>query len=102
MGLIEAGLLGDVGEGAVAVVVVERVVMHAGDEDVGMAIVVVVADGHADVEAGAGEAGCVGDVGEFAVAVVAEEAVAIFRRVFFRVAMSAPLVKKISGRPSPL
>ena len=72
----DARLLGDVGERAVAVVVVQRAAAVRGDEDVGVAVVVVVGDGaaHAELRA-AGDAGLVGDVGERAVAVVLVERV---------------------------
>ena len=53
----DAGFRGDVGEGAVAVVVIENVAAEAGDVEVGPAVVVVVADGSAHGEAGSGEAG---------------------------------------------
>jgi hypothetical protein len=43
-GLDQAGLLGDVGEGAVAVVAIERVLAVVGDEEIVVAVVVVVAD----------------------------------------------------------
>ena len=47
------GLLGDVGKGAVAVVVVEDGAAVAGDEQVGVAVVVVVGGGDGDaVEVG--------------------------------------------------
>src|SRR5580698_611294 len=78
--LVEAGFLGDVGEGAVAVVVIERVAVDAEDEEIGMAVVIVVAYRGADVEAGSCEAGLRCNVGESAVAVVAEEAIEVFRR----------------------
>ena len=45
-----------------------------------MAVVVVIADRDADVEAGSCEPGLLCHIGEFAVAVVAEEAIAVFRR----------------------
>ena len=73
LALAEAGGVGDVDERALAGVAEESVLADAGDEDVGKAVVVVVADGHAhavefDIETGAG-----GYVGEGAVAVVAVE-----------------------------
>ena len=72
----EARLLADVGEGAVAVVVIENRPAVGGDEEVGKAVVVVVADGHAHAEGPAGDAGLLGDVGERAVAIVLVERVA--------------------------
>ena len=65
---------GDVGEGAVAVVVVEDVLAVVGDEEIVEAVVVVVADAAGLAPAGfVLEAGAVGDVGEGAVAIVFEE-----------------------------
>ena len=64
----EAGGLGDVLEGAVAVVAEERVAAQAGDEEVGVAVVVVVAGGDAEVVAPPGHARRLGHVGEGAVA----------------------------------
>ena len=69
----DAGLFADVGEGAVAVVVVENVLAEVGDEQVFEAVVVVVADADALSPAGVGHAGLCGDVGESAVAIVLEE-----------------------------
>ena len=53
----EAGLFADIGEGAVAVVVIENRAAVGGDEDVGEAVVVVVARRHAHAEGAAGHAG---------------------------------------------
>ena len=53
----DAGLLGNVGERAVVVVVVEAVLAEVGDVDVGPAVVVVVADGDAESPAVVGDAG---------------------------------------------
>ncbi len=69
----DSGFLGDVGEGAVVVVVVEAVLAEVGDVDVGPAVVVVVGDGDAEAPAFVGDAGFGGDVGEGAVVVVMEE-----------------------------
>ena len=71
----DMGLDGDVGEGAVAIVVEELVVIDAGDVEVDESVVVVVSGGDAHGVAEAGEAGLRGDVGEGSVAVVVEEAV---------------------------
>src|SRR5580658_8668387 len=73
-GLQEAGAFGDVGEGAVAVVVIENVLAVVGDEEVVIAIVVVVADAAGLSPAGADvEAGTLGDIGESAVAIIFEK-----------------------------
>ena len=68
----QAGLVGDVREGAVAVVAIQRAAPVRGDENVGVAVVVVVGHrtAHAELFAAA-DAGRVGDVREGAIAVVA-------------------------------
>src|SRR5262249_18646995 len=71
----DAGFCCDIGESAVAVVVVEQVGAELRDEEIGEAVVVVVAPDAAEAVVGAGDAGGVGDVGEGAVAVVAVEGV---------------------------
>ena len=68
-----AGFFGDVGEGAVVVVVVETVLAEVGDVDVGPAVVVVVGDGYAYAPAVVGDSSFIGDVGEGAVVIVVEE-----------------------------
>src|SRR5271170_2987589 len=73
---------GYIREGAVAIVVVERVLAVVGDEQVGIAIVVVVTDRHAHsvvARSCAGESGGLGDVGEAAILVLAIEAVPVTR-----------------------
>ena len=65
-----AGFIGDVGERAVAIVVIKDIASELGDKEIGEAVVVVVAPNAAEAIAGAGDAGFVGDVGERAVAVV--------------------------------
>ena len=72
----QAGLLADIGEGAVAVVVVENGPAVGGDEEVGEAVVIVVADRHAHAEGAAGHARLFGHIGERAVAIVLVERVA--------------------------
>ena len=71
----EAGPLGDVAEGAVAVVVVEHVLSPIRDEDVVEAVVVVVADSDGRGPSGPPQARFVGHVGERTVAIVFVEAV---------------------------
>ena len=80
VGLREAGCFGDVGERAVAIVVVERVAVDAGDKDVFVPVVIVIADGDTDIVSGSSEASLFGDVGKRAISVVAEEPVPIFGR----------------------
>ena len=76
--------------------------MDAGNENVGVPVVVIIADRDSDVEAGSLEPGLLCDIREGAVAIIAKQPVVVLRRRLFSVAISAPLVKKISGRPSPL
>jgi hypothetical protein len=76
----EAGLRRDVGEGSIAVVVVQRAVMHAADEDVFVTVVIVIANRDARVVTRAGQTRRFGHVREMAVAIVAEQAIEILRR----------------------
>ena len=70
---------GDIGEGAIAVVVEELIAVHAGDVEVDEAIVVVIASGNAHGVAGALESCFFGHVGEGAVTVVTVETIPIAR-----------------------
>jgi len=69
----DAGFFADVGESAVAVVVVENIFAEVGDEEIVETVVVVVADADGLSPAGMGEAGFGGDIGEGAVAIIFEE-----------------------------
>src|SRR5262249_25859252 len=71
----DPGSFADVGERAVAVVVVEDVLSVVGDVEIGVAVVVVVADAHALSPPGMNQAGYLGDIGESAIVVVAIEMV---------------------------
>ena len=73
--LLQARLRGDVGERAVAVVVIEHVLAAAGDEQIVEAVVVVVADGDRRRPARARQARFRRHVGERAVAVVLVQAI---------------------------
>ena len=95
----DAGFLGDVGEGAVVVVVVEAVLAEVADVDVGPAVVVVVADGHAEAPAVVGHAGFCGDVGEGAVVVVVEER-GVRRRGFAGQRVEGGAVDEIDVEPA--
>ncbi len=66
--------VGDVNERAFAGVAEQPVLADAGDENVGEAVVVVIADGHAHAVEFNIEAGARGYIGEGAVAVVVVEA----------------------------
>ncbi len=72
----QAGRRGHVGEGAVAVVVVEALAVEAGDVEVGPAVVVVIADGQAHAAHRSAQACARCHVGERPVSVVAVERVA--------------------------
>src|SRR5579872_1805135 len=71
--LIQAGLLGDVSERAVAVVVKENVAAPEGAEQVVPSIIVIVADANACLPSTASQARFLCDIGECAVAVVLVE-----------------------------
>ena len=62
----------DVGERPVSVIVVEGVAAYAGYENVLKAVVIVIADGHADVETLASQASLFRHVSKSAIAIVAE------------------------------
>src|SRR5450432_3893021 len=93
----KACLLGHVSEGSVPVVVVKRIAIDAGDKDVVIAVIVVVADGHAYIEAGPFQARLLRYVGEASVAVVVEEAVPVFWRVFLERLDISPIGKEDVG-----
>ncbi len=71
----DAGFAGDIGKGAVAIVVIESAVAPVGDEEIVMAVIVVIADAYALSPAGAAQTGGGSDVGKRAVAIVLIEAV---------------------------
>ena len=81
---------------------IESVAVDAGDKNICVAIIVIVADGHAHVVAAVGGAGFFSDVGEMSLAVIFKKTVAEFGEDLRRVWMSAPLVKKMSSLPSLL
>ncbi len=91
---------GDVDEGAFAGVVEQAVLADAGDENVGKAVVVVVADGDAHAVHFEVEASALGDVGEGSVAIVAIEAQGWSARCLW-FGQSMPLIRRMSCQPSP-
>ncbi len=68
----QTGAFCDVGKGSVSIIVIEGVAAHAGNEDVLKAVVIVIADGHADVETLASYASLFRHVSKSAIAIVAE------------------------------
>ena len=72
---------GDVLEGAVAAIAIERVVSLGSDQHVGMTIVVVIAGTDALAPTGLGEPGFSGDIGKVSVSVVVIE---LRQACFFR------------------
>ncbi len=72
-GARDAGFFAYVGEGAVAVVVIEHIFSVIGDVEIFAAVVVVIADADALAPAGVREAGLFCDIGERAVAIVVVE-----------------------------
>src|ERR1019366_5604573 len=82
--LVQSRFHRDIGESAVAVVVVQRVPVNTRDKQVGVAVVVVIAGGHADVKAGTGQPGGIGNIGKNTFAVVTEQTVSIFWRVLLQ------------------
>ena len=84
VGVSQSCLLRYVGEGPVAVVVVQRIAIDAGDEDVRAPIVVVVAHCDANVVTGPGQSRRLRHVGESPVAVIPEKTVPILRIVLLQ------------------
>ena len=74
----DTSFFANVGEGAVAIVVIQNILTVVGDEEVIEAVVVVIADADALSPTGTAETGFVGDVGEGAVTIVLEEVRARF------------------------
>ncbi len=67
---METGLLGDIGEGAVAIIVKQNVVAPGAAEEIVPAVVVIIADANAGLPASTREPGFFGDVGERSVAII--------------------------------
>src|ERR1700736_6242326 len=67
------GFFGDIGEGAVVIIVIQAIFAEVGDVDVRPSIVVVVGDGNAEAPALVGDAGFRCDIGESTVMIVVEE-----------------------------
>ena len=80
IGLVDPGLLRDIGEGAVSVVVIEVVAVDAADKEILVAVVVVVADGRGDVVAVAGQSRLFRNVREMALAIIGKQTVRVFGR----------------------
>ena len=78
----EAGFLGDIGKGAIAVVAVEAILAKIGAEEIVEAVVVVVGNANAIGPARGFQAGLFGDIGEGTVAIVFVETIGGFRRIF--------------------
>jgi hypothetical protein len=95
----QAALTRDVAERAVAVVAIEHLIAVVGDEQIDVAIVVVVAGADALSPSASADARLVGDVRERAVAAVSIQ-MARRRRVGRGCARRAPLTRKMSGQPS--
>ena len=80
----QARLGGDILERAVAAIVVQNVAVHAGHEDIRMAVVIVIGYRDSHGVAFARHAGFFRNVGKRAVAIVAEQAVGKFRAALFQ------------------
>jgi hypothetical protein len=74
--LIEAGLFGHVGEGAVVVVVVKDQAAVGGYEKIGPTVTVIVRGGHTNTEVPSRNAGFFGYVGKCAIVIVVIQGVA--------------------------
>src|SRR5690242_4379838 len=79
---VEAGFSRDVGKRAIAIVAIKLVAMDAGDEQILVAIVVVIAYGDTYTKSFSGETSLCGDIAESAVAIVAVETIPEFLSSF--------------------
>src|ERR1043166_1632816 len=94
----QASLFADIGERAVAVVVIKNRVAVGGHEDIGEAVVVIVGDRYAHAESAAGYARGFGHVGERAVAIVLVERVA--NRLFRLEEIAWPAIDQVDVHPT--
>ena len=99
-GWIRPGFLRYIGERAVAIIAVERVLAVVSDEQIVVAVVVVIADAASLSPAGAMlQAGAFGNIGECAVAIVLEQMAARLLPAG-KPSRRQPLTRKISSQPS--
>ena len=95
------GFLGDIRERAVAIISVQRVLAVVGDEQIVVAIVVVIADATGlSPSRRMFKARAFGDVGERSVAVVLEEVTMRLLSPFGKPSSRQPFTRKISSQPS--
>lgn len=80
-----------IGEGTVAVIPIELVAVHPGNEKILVAVTVVVSDCHPHAVAAPGKAGLFGHIAEGAVAVVAIQAVPVVPPRFFEGRQCRPI-----------
>src|SRR5262249_6857516 len=73
--IMESRLRGDVSERSVAPIAIERNAVETADQQVGMAVVIIVANSRADIVIGATETGALSDVFEVHAAGVTEQPV---------------------------
>ena len=97
--MVQTGLSSDIGERAVAIVVVERVPVDAANEQVRVAIIVIITDSNANIVARAGEARFLGDVGEDAIAIVAVKPIVELGGVFLE-SFDVGAVREKNVRPA--
>ena len=94
----QTGLLGDVSEGAVSVVAVEHNPVETGDQQIGPAVVIVVADRDAIGPTGIAHSGFIRDISERSVVIIVEERAAGFFAGFRH--LDALRVREINVRPA--
>ena len=95
----DAGLLCDVGKGAIVVVVEEAIFAEVGDVEVGPAVVVVVTDGNAEAPAVVGDSGLGGDVGEGSIVIIVEEG-GVWRHSFVVHGRNGAAVDEVDVHPA--
>ena len=77
---------------------VERVAVHSADEDILVAVVVIISDGYAHIETGAGQTGGVGYILKAPLPVIAEKAIEVFRRGLLQAADIRSIGEEDIGR----
>ena len=73
--------------------------VNAGHEEIGVSVVIVIAHGHAAIEAAAGQSRRLGDIGKHAIAIVAKQPVAVLGIVLLQRGQIGAVGEKDVGTP---
>ena len=97
----QAGLARHIAKTSAALIAIKQIAIDASDEDVLIAVVVVISRCRAHCVTFARDAGLRGHIAERAVLIVAIKAIPKLRPVFLSAGNRAPLTKYMSCQPSP-